>query len=247
MKVEYLKFYSKNMECDVELKTYGEAGVNLLVFPCKEGRFFDFENFGMIDVLKWHIGNNKIKITTVDSLDNKTWSNNEISPFYRAKKYLNFNKYIMEEVYTFIYQNNPNEIFTSGASMGAYHAANFFFKYPEKFSGTIALSGVYSSKHFIGDYMDDNVYFNSPISYLSNLKDPSIIKKINAGRSVLCCGQGAFEESMLADIQDLEVIFEKNGINTWIDIWGQDVNHDWPWWHKQWQYFISNLILTRDG
>ena len=31
------------------------------------------------------------------------------------------------------------------------------------------------------------------------------------------------------------------GIDAWIDYWGYDVNHDWPWWYKQMNYFLGRL------
>ena len=34
---------------------------------------------------------------------------------------------------------------------------------------------------------------------------------------------------------------EKN-IPAWIDYWGYDVNHDWPWWRKQMPYFLGNVL-----
>jgi len=27
----------------------------------------------------------------------------------------------------------------------------------------------------------------------------------------------------------------------WVDLWGHDVNHDWPWWRKQFPYFLEKL------
>ena len=50
MKVEYYKEYSNCLNRDMEYKVYGHAGIPLLVFPAQDGRFFDFENFGMINV-----------------------------------------------------------------------------------------------------------------------------------------------------------------------------------------------------
>ncbi len=86
---------------------------------------------------------------------------------------------------------------STGCSMGAYHAANFFFRHPDQFDGVIALSGLYQLGMFVGDYMDDNVYFNSPIAYLSNLNDQWYIDRYRQSQIIICCGQGAWEEPML--------------------------------------------------
>jgi esterase/lipase superfamily enzyme len=26
-----------------------------------------------------------------------------------------------------------------------------------------------------------------------------------------------------------------------VDVWGEDVNHDWPWWYRQMSYFLGKL------
>jgi len=66
------------------------------------------------------------------------------------------------------------------------------------------------------------------------------IDKYNRNRGVICAGQGAWElpESTIR----LRDIFAEKGINTWVDLWGYDVCHDWPWWHKQVPYFLPKLL-----
>ena len=53
--------------------------------------------------------------------------------------------------------------------MGGMHAANFFFRRPDIFDGCISLSGLFHSRLFFGDYMDEIIYHNSPENYLRNL------------------------------------------------------------------------------
>jgi esterase/lipase superfamily enzyme len=125
--------------------------------------------------------------------------------------------------------------------MGAYHSANFFFRHPDIFDSVISLSGLYQLRMFIGDYMDDSVYFNSPLSYLPNLNDPWYIDHYRRSHIIIACGQGAWEDSMLADTLTLKNILESKGISAWIDVWGGDVNHDWPWWRKMAPYFLDKI------
>ena len=49
MKVAYYKEFSHELNRDMEFKVYGHAGKPCIVFPAQNGRFYDFENFGMID------------------------------------------------------------------------------------------------------------------------------------------------------------------------------------------------------
>ena len=48
---------------------------------------------------------------------------------------------------------------------------------------------------------------------------------------------------MIADTRAMESVFRAKSIPAWIDYWGQDVNHDWPWWRTMMPYFLSNLSL----
>ena len=38
-----------------------------------------------------------------------------------------------------------------------------------------------------------------------------------------------------------DILYEKN-IHAWIDFWGYDVNHDWPWWEVMLKYFLPKMI-----
>jgi esterase/lipase superfamily enzyme len=59
--------------------------------------------------------------------------------------------------------NTNRKFLTADCSMGAYHAGNFFFRHPDVFDGMIP-SGLFQLKMFVGDYVDDHVYFNSPLT-----------------------------------------------------------------------------------
>ena len=244
MKVEYHHWWSPNLNQEMELKVYGWYGKPVLVFPAQGGRFYEYEDFKMVEAIHWFIDAGKIKLYTVDSLDNQTWANWGAHPAERARRHEDYDRYIIQEVAPFIYQhsaNTPQKLLATGCSMGAYHAVNFFFRHPDIFDAVIALSGLYSLSSFVGDYMDENVYFNSPLSYLPNLEDEWYLEQYRQSQIIVVCGQGAWEEAMLADTLALKGILEGKGIPSWIDIWGQDVNHDWPWWRKMMPFFLARL------
>lgn len=56
MHTEYHKEYSRHLGRDMEFKVYGHGGKPVLVFPCQNGRFFDWEGFGMLDTLQDYLG-----------------------------------------------------------------------------------------------------------------------------------------------------------------------------------------------
>jgi esterase/lipase superfamily enzyme len=242
--IEYHKWWSNALNQDMELKCYGSSGRPALVFPALGGRFFEYEDFGMVQAMQELIEAGRLRLFTVDSLDNQSWANRNAHPTDRARRHEDYNRYIIEEVLPFARQKcgNPNQrLITTGCSMGAYHAANFFFRHPDHFDGVVALSGIYRLDMFVGDYMDETIYFNSPIAYLSNLNDQWYIDRYRQSQIIICTGQGAWEEPMLADTLALKKVLEEKQIPAWIDIWGLDVNHDWPWWRKMAPYFFEKL------
>src|SRR3990172_8571566 len=85
--------------------------------------------------------------------------------------------------------------------------------------------------------------YHPPLAYLPALTDPGYLERYRRSRIVVCVGQGAWEDDMLADTRELQAILEGKGIPARIDYWGHDVNHDWPWWRLQMPYFLEHMNL----
>lgn len=245
MNIEYHKWWSPNLNQDMELKVYGNYGKPVVVFPCQGGKFYEWEDFGMVETIRWFIDQGKIKLFTVDSVDRQSWANWNAHPADRAWRHQDYDRYITSEVVPFIHDhcNGEQKMISTGCSMGGYHSANFFFRHPDIFDTMIAISGPFSLNMFVGEYMDDNVYFNSPLAYLPSMSDPWYIDQYRQSNIIVCVGQGAWEERMLSDTYAIKKILEDKGIPAWIDIWGYDVNHDWPWWKKMLPFFLGHLKL----
>ena len=78
----------------------------------------------------------------------------------------------------------------TGCSMGAFHAANFFFRRPDLFDTVVALSGVYGTEEFLGDYCDELVYLNFPLKSLPHLSDDHpYLELYRQSRMVFCVGR----------------------------------------------------------
>jgi len=120
-------------------------------------------------------------------------------------------------------------VWTSGCSMGAFHAANFFIRRLDLFRGVIAMSGLYQPRLFVGDYSDDDVYFNSPLRCLPELRDPWHLERFRQSRIVFCVVQGAREDAALADTRALQEVLHHKGVPATFDYWGHDVEHHWYW------------------
>ena len=249
MQMQYFKQYSPALNRDMECKVYGHAGRPVLFIPCQDGRFFDFENFNMAGTWSPWIESGQVMVFAIDTIDQETWSNKGGDPYWRIRRHESWISYIVYEMVPFMqamareyngWDSDPG-ITTFGCSLGATHAANLFFRFPDKITGCLALSGIYTSEYGFGGYMDEVTYNNSPVHYLSNMPPHHpYIEKYNRNNGIICVGQGAWE--VPDTTRRLAEIFWEKGITVWVDFWGYDCAHDWDWWHKQVVYFVPKLL-----
>ena len=244
MKIEYRKHYSHHLGRDMEYKVYGHAGKPVMFIPCQAGRFWDFESFKMIDYWAKWIEAGQCIVYSVDTIDNEAWANKGGDGRTRIQNHENWFNYICNEVVPIIKGENWNQgIMTFGASMGAMHAANLYYRRPDLFDSCFAISGLYDNKEFFGDYCDDLVYNNCPAFYLANMpEDHFYMDMYRNQKSIVVIGQGAWEEPLLESTRMLDTVCCRKGIPTRFEYWGHDVNHDWPWWHKMVPTYLPWLL-----
>ncbi len=242
METRYDRWFSDDLQRDMEIRSYGHAGKPVLFIPCQSGRFFDFENFGLIDAFYPFIDSGVVTVFCVDTIDGETWANPDGDPAWRAERHEAWMRYLAYDVAEYIREICGEQgILAYGASLGSIHAANLYFRFPDTFDAVLCLSGVYTASYGFGDYMDGTVYLNSPVDYLSNMPwDHPFLAKYREHKAVFCVGQGAWEVPQYT--RDLEYVLHQKGIPAWVDYWGWDVNHDWPWWIRQVPYFLPHLI-----
>jgi len=249
MNTEYFKAFSPALGRDMECKLYGHSGRPVLFIPCQDGHFYDFENFKMTDVWAPWIESGQVMVFSIDTIDKETWSNKGGDPYWRIRRHEDWIRYITTEVVPFIQEEARRRngwggtpgIIPFGCSLGATHAANLFFRFPDLFSGVLALSGIYTANYGFDGYWDELVYMNSPVDYLANMpKDHPYIEKYNRGSGIICVGQGPWE--IPDTTRRLQEIFYEKDIRLWVDFWGWDCAHDWDWWYKQVNYFVPKLL-----
>ena len=163
----------------MSITVYGTEGTPILAFPGNSGSGNYWKNQGLIDSLSFQVENGHNQIFCVDSIDQESFFNPDISPKSRINRYRQYEAYIVDEVIPFI-RKTSNDLFlmAAGIHMGGYHALNFLLKYPGKIHKVIAIGGRFQIRTFMGDYFDDNVYFNNPAEYMANLEDPELLEEI---------------------------------------------------------------------
>lgn len=249
MEIRYFKHYSGALNRDMEFKVYGHSGKPVLFVPCQGGRFFDFENYKMIDYWAGWIESGRVTVYACDVIDNETYANFGGDPRQRIELHERWYHYIVDELVPYIKHLNGERTFcdqsimTFGCSMGAMHAANLFFRRPDLFDILFAISGLYDSEEYFGSYMDDLLYQNTPCRYLADMPwDHPYIGMYNDRRILAVVGQGAWEDVLKVSTGNLKRVLEQKGIRAQVDFWGHDVDHDWPWWYKMVEYYLPQLL-----
>lgn len=240
MRREISKWYSPNLNKEMDIVAYGDYGFALLLFPTAAADFLEYERFLLIDELKPFIEAGKCKVYSINSINSESWLNDNMHPRDKAVRHQQFNDYVVNEVVPFIYKdcNGEVDIITSGASLGALHSANTFFRRPDIFNGTIAMSGSYDLQDYTKGYFDETCYFNSPVAYLSNLEDESILNDMRKSSHIhILTGQGNYENPQASET--LSEILNRKHVNNDLELWGKDVPHDWPTWRKMLPYVLE--------
>ena len=249
MKREYYNQHSDVLNEDMSMIVYGEGGYPVIAFQAQDAKSNNFEDFGMIDALAPFIDAGRIQVFSVDNLDEQSWSDEGGDKGARAWRQEEYFKFVTDELVPRVHawNNSDRRPIAVGCSMGATHAAIAALRRPDLFQGCIALSGVYRTSFFFGDWMDENLYNNDIPAFLSNMPaDHPYVDLYNQRQLVMCVGQGAWEEGV-DDLHFIDDQLNRLGVAHWCDFWGTDVNHDWPWWRKQMPYFMAEVLSDIDA
>ncbi len=215
---------------------FGDFGAPLLVFPSAAGFAHEWDRQGMVEVLAPLIDGGKLKLYCPESNVSQAWTDRETDPRLRIRHHQAYERFILDDLVPairFDCRNDDIRIATSGASLGAFYAANFALKQPEIFHYALCLSGRYETTGFTGGYSDRDVYFNNPMAYVPNLEGEHLARVRDHTHLTLVCGQGKWEEGCIEETQAFAGLLEAKGISHFRDIWGHDVSHDWIWWQRQ--------------
>lgn len=228
---------------DTPIVSYGERGHPLLLFPTAAADYLENERFFLIKAIEPAIMQGRVRVFSIESINRLAWMDRELPVREQARRQVLYTRYIENEVVPYIrsaMNDSEARIATSGASFGAFHAANTLFRRPDLFDTVIAMSGFYDlAPDYFHGYSDDACYFNNPTSYVPALEGPYLDLLRNQCRIILSTGQGAYEAPDAS--RRFAAILEQKGIPYWLDVWGHDVDHDWPWWRKMLPYYVEAL------
>jgi esterase/lipase superfamily enzyme len=216
MSARVVELHSPAIGAAGRVAVYGHYGRPVVVFPSEGGSAFDFQDRGMLEAVGHLLEAGRVKLYCVDAFDSGDRG------AYEA--------WVIDHVASFIHDDlgGPQDIVTTGCSMGAFHAANFVLRRADLFTAAICLSGNYEFgltgevAGLNGDHLD---WIRSRASFL------------------LVCGQGMWEDTTgaLESTKHLAGLLAEKGIRHELDLWGHDVAHDWPSWRAQIAHHLPRL------
>jgi len=174
----YHRWYSQRLHRDMELLVFGHAGAKVLIFPTRDGRFYEYEDLGLVDTLRPRVEAGDLQLFCVDSIDWETFYCFWCQPADRLRRHVAFEEYILNEVLPMMDRINADPCtIAHGLSLGAFHAANIAFRHPLRFQKLRAFSGRYDLtidiEHFrdlLSGWRDEALFYHTPTRYLPSLR-----------------------------------------------------------------------------
>ncbi len=236
MKREYHRWFSPSLGREMELLIYGHGGVPSVVFPTSQGRFYEFEDNGMVEAVREKVERGEHQFFCVDSVDGESWYNAQVPPRWRIARQLQYEGYVMGEVVPLMNAlNSARDLGAIGCSFGGYHAANLAFRHPGVFRAMLSMAGAFHPAGFLGGYYDQDCYFNLPMDYMQQISDPWYMEQYR--RNIYIFATGVHDQCWNANERMAELLRSK-GVPCRLDVWGDNARHDWPWWRRMMQTYL---------
>ena len=233
MERTYHKFFSQSLGRDMELLHFGVSGVPLVAFPTSQGRFFQWEDFGLVAALADWIDGGAIQFVCVDSVDSESWYAKEKPPAERVARHLAYERYILDEVLP----GMPVPPIACGTSFGALHSILLAVRHPTRFRGFIALSGAYDTARWLDGYSDDSTYFVNPLAFLPGLTDEAYLGPLRAmNPKVIATGE---DDPNVEDSKKVAGLLRDRGVDVRLDLW-DGWAHDWPFWKDMMRRYLAS-------
>ncbi|HWQ14662.1 MAG TPA: alpha/beta hydrolase-fold protein [Roseiflexaceae bacterium] len=220
----------------MELLVFGHAGAPVIVFPTSQGRFFEYEDRGMVAALGHHLEQGWVQLYCLDSVDSESWYARWAHPRGRLHRHDQYERYVLDEVLPFIRAQNPNPFtMLHGCSFGASHAMLFGLRHPHLFNRVIALSGYFDMRHFTDGYYDEEVYYHNPLDFIAGLQEGQLAQDLRRLEIIMAIGRdddAAWTNARLSELLWARGIWHAM---RWWDGWA----HDWPYWRHMIQIYIN--------
>jgi len=236
---EIFRWYSPQVEQEIQLVRWGHFGTPVLLFPTAGGDAEEAERFHLIGAIMPLIEAGRIKVYSTDSIAGKAWISKQHSAEFCALLQNRFDAMIHREIAPAIRKDceTPDiEIIAAGASIGAFNAVATICRHPDVFRLAIGMSGTYDlSKYLEGRFIQD-FYFASPLHFLPGLEGP-MLEQLRRRLILLPSGEGDYED--IGESWRMASVLGARGIPNRVDPWGADWRHDWNTWRAMLPKYLA--------
>jgi esterase/lipase superfamily enzyme len=235
------RWYSERLRQEVTFVRWGHFGQPVLIFPTAGGDAEEIERFKVIHVLEPLIAAGRIKVYSCDSVAGRVWFGREGSPEHRMWIQHQFHQYVKHEVVPAIRMDCKKDdigIWTTGASIGAFHAVAVTCRFPDLFHRALGMSGTYNLMRFIEtDRMTEEYFVSSPLQFVPTL-DGRHLDVLRTRFILLASGDGRAEN--MGESWAMANTLGKKGIPNRVDPWGPEWHHDWPTWRAMLPKYLAD-------
>ncbi|WGD30641.1 alpha/beta hydrolase-fold protein [Ancylobacter sp. WKF20] len=224
MKRDYRRWYSERLGRDMELLIFGHAGAKVLMFPTREGRFFEYEDLRIVASLADKVRAGHLQLFCIEGLARESFYDTTRPPAARIARHAALEDYVLHEVMPLMDGLNPSDCtIAMGCSLGAFQAASLAFRHPHRLRKLVAFSGRYDltqsvecfSDLFDG-YYDDTIYFHTPLHFLPNLACPWRLESLRRLDIVMTIGDA---DPFLDNNLRLSRLLAEKGVDHRLHIW----------------------------
>lgn len=231
---EHRSWFSDRLGRHMDLLVFGHAGARVLVFPTRCGRFFDYENWRLVEAHREALEQGWLQLFCVDSVDPHSLYGAWDKPRGRIEYHLKYIDYLLEEVLPFSTSLNPNPFcIAHGCSLGAYHAMNLALRYPHLFGKVVAFSGrydlclnVHTFRDLFDGYYDDDIYYNNPSHFVPRMWDESVLEQIRKLEIHFTTGE---DDAFLQNNREFSEALRHKGIDHNFQVWGEEAHRARYW------------------
>lgn len=233
--ITHTDFYSSILGMSIKIEVTGHFGYPVIMFPTSQGSYTQNYDFHLNGSIAHFTNNGILKLFNIQTIDNLSFYDNQISAFERIKNYELYIQFLVQEYIPYIQKtHNTFRVAIAGASFGGYHAANFAFRFPDLISHLICLSGAFTIRNFMDNESSELVYFNCPDEFIKN----DVSWKYNHMKIVLSTSD---QDICLEPTRNMSRILEEKGIPHWYDE-AKWINHDWPLWRMVFPIYMGTFF-----
>jgi esterase/lipase superfamily enzyme len=234
MRREYRRWRSPRLNQDLELLIFGHAGAKVLMFPTRDGHFWEYESLGVVASLADKVDAGHLQLYCIEGLARETFYDKGRGPADRIRRHAVFEDYILNEVLPLMDSTNPHGCtMAMGCSLGAFQASSIVFRHPHLFRKLVAFSGRYDltmraeafDDLFEGYYSDD-IYFHTPAHFLPGLACGLRLGQLRQVDVVMAVGN---EDPFLDNNRLLSRLLADKGVDHRLHVWDGRAHRAGAW------------------